>query len=518
MTLISRAAGFVRDAMLAGLLGTGTAGDAWTAAFQLPNTLRRLVGEGNVSAAFLPVFAAESRERQGHHLWALAERLHSAIALFAGALTAAGVLAAPLIVPWLYPGYASVAGKTALTVRLTQLAFPYLICIASAAVLMAVLNARGRFAAAAFTPVLLNLSMIAGAAVGWLADLRQPVYAIVVGAVAGGALQWAFLVPFVRRAGMRVRPRADLDDPALRRIVRLMVPGLFGVSIVQINILVGRLLASELQEGSVTSLYYASRINELTLGVFVISVATVVLPTMSQHGAAGRMGALRDTLALSLRHVMAMTIPATVGIVLLRTDIARVLFERGRFDGTSTALTAAALWGYSLGLVGIAVVRVTAPAFYALRDTRTPVVAAALAMVVNIAGCLWLRESLANAGIALANSLATFVNAGVLLLLLRGRLNGLAGKEVLAAAIRIGLAAGAMAWVVAGVRPRAMPVAAHGGWSDAAGLAATVALGLLTYAAALAVLRAPELMELRGGLRRKLPDTLAATGDDEDDS
>jgi putative peptidoglycan lipid II flippase len=513
LTLVSRALGLIRDVALSTLLGAGTTADAWNAAFLLPNALRRMVGEGNISAAFIPVFTRQSAQRSEAETWALATRFFTAVLMAAGALSLLGIVTAPWVVRFMFPGYAAVPGKIELTVALTQAVFGYLLLISLTAVLMGALNARHRFAAAAFTPVLLNLAMIGAA---WFARGLLPeraVWAIAAGAMVGGVLQFLFLVPFARRLGMSMRPTWPFGDPALREIGRLMIPGVVGAGVVQINILVGRQLASVLPEGSITSLYFASRLNELTLGVFAVAVATVVLPVMSRQGAAGATDELRGTLGFALRQVSAVTVPAAVGLVILRQDVVATLFEYGAFSAGATRLTAAAVWGYAVGLAAVAGVRIIVQAFYALRDTRTPVIVAAVSMVVNIIGCLLLRGPLQNAGIALANSIAAASGAAILLFLIRRRLGGLDGVRLVQSGIRIAIAAAAMGGVVMALRGAVLTPDAGvvGAWVR---LLALIGVAVLTYLAALAALRAPELAELRAIGRRRLPVTLASTSAD----
>lgn len=507
LTLVSRVLGLLRDVALSALLGAGTAADAWNAAFLLPNTLRRLVGEGNISAAFIPVFARHSAVRTEEESWALASRFFTAVFMVAGGMSALGIAAAPWIVSFMFPGYAEIPGKIELTTSLTRAVFGYLLFISLTAAVMGALNARHRFAAAAFTPVLLNLAILAGAWFMWGRAPATAVWGIAVGAMVGGVLQFLFLVPFARRLGMSVRPTWPFGDPAMGEIGRLMVPGVIGAGVVQINILVGRQLASGLPEGSITSLYFASRLNELTLGVFAVAVATVVLPLMAEQGAAGKTKRLRETLSFALRQVSVVTFPAAVGLILLRHEIVATLFEHGEFTASATALTASAVWGYAIGLVAVAAVRIVVQAFYALRDTRTPVAVAAAAMLVNIAGCLLLRGPLQNAGIALANSIAAGFAAIVLLVLLRRRLGALGGGVLVSSLLRIGFATAAMGWVVDSLRPWvARPDAAIvEGWLR---LLALVGIGAVTYLAALAAVGAPELSELRAVGARRLPDTL----------
>jgi putative peptidoglycan lipid II flippase len=496
ITLLSRVSGYARDMVFAYLLGTGLAADAFVAAFRLPNMLRRVVGEGNVSAAFVPVFEHEACERSDENLWKLADSFHANIVIFATFLTIVGIAAAPWIVRnLLVPGFGERPGAWELTSDLARLTFPYLIFIAAAAVLMAVLNAKDRFAAPAVTPVLFNLTLITvGLA---FRNAAQPVYAWATAAVAGGLLQWAFQVPFAWRLGMRFRWRLNLGDPALRKIGALMVPGVFGVGITQINVLVGQYLASGLAQGSIASLYLAGRLNELTLGVFAISVATVVLPLMSRQAAAGRPQQMLDTMNFALRQVTLITLPAAVGLVMLRTQLVQVLFQRGSFDAASTEMTAAALWGYSIGLVGYAAVRIVAPGFFTLKDTRTPVIVGAVALAVNVVGCLLLMRVWGHAGIALANSIAAYVNLALLLVLLRRRVGPIGGRRLLASVTRLALAAVIMGWVVYGLADRWWPGDAASFWWQACVLAGLIFVGVLTYAAGAAVLRAPELSEMR---------------------
>ena len=517
MTLVSRVAGLVRDMALSTLLGAGIAADAWHAAFVLPSTLRRLVGEGNISAAFIPVLARHTEGQGEGRANELAAKFFTAVLFVAGGLSVAGILAAPWIVGLMYGGFATVPGKIELTVALTRAVFGYLLLISLTAVLMGVLNARHRFAAAAFTPVLLNLALIAAAYAARGQMPESAVWVIAAGAMIGGALQFLFLVPFVRRIGLSLRPSWPFGDEGLSEIGRLMVPGVLGAGVVQINILVGRSLASDLEGGTISSLYFASRVNELALGVFGVAVATVVLPVMSQQGAAGKIGELRSTLGFALRQVTVVTLPAAVGLMLLRHDIIATLFEHGRFTAANTTLTAAAVWGYAWGLVSLAGARIAVQSFYAMRDTRTPVMVATVSMLVNAAGCLLLRGPLANAGIALANSIAATFSMIALLWLLRGRLDGLPGRELGATVLRAGVAAALMGWVV--VAARGTLISSDAGFTEAwVRLLAVIALGAAAYFAGLVALRAPEIGELRQIGARRAPATLDSTQDPGDQS
>ncbi|NKB89868.1 MAG: murein biosynthesis integral membrane protein MurJ [Acidobacteria bacterium] len=515
MTLVSRVLGLVRDIAQSTLLGAGVAADAWYAAFVLPSTLRRLVGEGNISAAFIPVLARQSAEHGDERARELSSKFFTVVLVAASGLSVIGILGARGIVWVMYSGYAAVPGKFELTVDLTRAVFGYLLFISLTAVLMGILNARQRFAAAAFTPVLLNIALIAAAFLAWGELPETAVWVIAGGAMVGGVLQFLFLVPFVRRFGVSLRPSWPLGDRGVSEIGRLMIPGVVGASVVQINILVGRSLASDLPEGTMTSLYFASRVNELTLGVFAVAVATVVLPLMSQQGAAGDTAQLRGTLGFALRQVTAVTLPAAVGIMVLRHDIIATLFEYGQFSAGATALTAAAVWGYAWGLVATAGVRIAVQSFYAMRDTRTPVIVATGSMVVNVVGCVLLRGPLENAGIALANSIAAAFSLAVLLWLLRGKLGGLPLREPLASFTRAGVAAAVMAAVLLGIRD-SLIVADSGVVEAWVRLFTVVLVGGMVYLAGLAVLRAPEIAELRQIGRRQAPATLVGGSTEEE--
>ena len=493
ITLLSRVAGLVRDQVFAVFFGATLTSDAYVAAFRLPNILRRVVGEGNVAAAFIPVFEREAQDRPEAELWGLADRFHFAIAGAASVLTVFGMLFAPFLVEKvLIPGKPE---AWELASNLMRVTFPYLIFISAASALMALLNSRDRFAAAAFTPIFFNFTLIGSAILMVWVD--APIYVWAMAAVLGGFLQWLSLVPHGWRLGMRFRPGNLFGDPALRRIGALMIPGLFGVGITQVNILVGQSLASWLAEGNITGLFLAGRLTELPLGVFAIAIATVVLPVMSRQAAHGNNDEMLLTLNFALRQVALITIPASVGLLILREEIVSVLFQYGEFTAESTSMTAAALAGYSVGLVAFAGIRIVAPGFYAMRDTRTPVKIAAVAMVVNVLGCLGLIPWFGHAGIAVANSLAAYLNLGVLLVLLRGRVGSFGGGSLLASYARLAAASAVMGWVVWGLRSSLMGDTGAAVITRVLALGAIIGIGILTYLAAVVLMRAPELTELR---------------------
>ncbi len=443
MTLISRVLGLARDATIAAMFGASAATDAFFVAFKIPNLFRRLFAEGAFSQAFVPVLAASKATASPDEVRRLLDAVFSTLAMVLLGLTAAGILAAPVVISVFAPGFVGDAARFDLSVELLRLTFPYLLFIALTALLSGLLNTYGRFALPAVTPALLNLSFI-GCTV-WLApQLSQPVYALGAAVLVGGALQLSLQLIAVWRMGFLPRFTRRRHE-GVRRILGLMVPALFGVSVAQINFLVDTLVASFLQQGSISWLYYADRLMEFPLGLFGIALGTVILPRLSEHHARNEHDHFSDTLDWALRAVFTVTIPSAVGLALLAGPILSTLFQYGEFSERDVLMSARGLMAYSAGLTGFIMVKVLAPGYYARQDTRTPVKIGVIAMLTNAVLCVVLGFSLSHAGLALATSIAAFVNAG---LLLRGLLgNGvyrpgpgwaLFGARVVAACIAMG--------------------------------------------------------------------------------
>jgi len=443
LTVVSRIFGLFRDIVTASLLGTGTGADAFTLAYRIPNLLRRLVGEGTMTAAFIPVFTEYRKGRDKSEVWELADRFFYTLGLVLVILSLLGIIFSPAIVRIIGFGFAQVPGKIGLTASLSRIMFFYLAFIGLSALAMAILNSFDIFAPSAFTPVLLNISIIVSA---YLLAPRfsQPAYAFAIGVLLGGALQLGFQIPFLIRLGMRFRPGISFSHPAIRRIGRLMVPGIFGAGVIQINVLVSSAIASMLPEGAVASLTYANRLTEFTLGVFAVSVSTVILPLMSRQALLEDLGPLKETLNYAMRLVFFITIPSAVGLLVLREPIVALLLRWGRFGAHSLSMTSFALLFFALGLPAVGGVRVVAPAFYSLKDIKTPVKVAAVAMVGNIALALILMKPLAHGGIAFALSLSAYLNLFLLLLLFRRRAGALGGGHILASLLRIGASSAMM--------------------------------------------------------------------------
>jgi putative peptidoglycan lipid II flippase len=499
-TLASRLLGYVRDLLQAYYLGTGHGADAFTIAFTIPNLFRRLTGEGAMTPAFVPTFAELKRERSRSGLWAFGNVFFWDLALVMAAATALGVLFAPGLVKVIAYGFGDVAGKWGLTIFMTRIMFPYLFFITLAALASGILNTFGRFFVPASTPILFNVAVIA-AVVGWAGESREPALVFAAGVVAGGVLQLALQVPFLWKEGMRFTFGLSFRDPAVRRVGRLMVPGIFGASVYQVNFALSRMIASGLEKGSTSALYYASRIEELSLGLFSIALAAALLPAFSEQVAAREIGELKRTLAFSLKLTAVVSFPAAAGLMALNAPIMRTLFERGAFDRDSTALSASCLIFFAVGLPFVSAVKVVAPAFFSLKDTRTPVVIGVAVMAANAALSLLLMGALRVGGLALALSLSQVLNFVLLLVWLERKVGPTDRGRWLAAAAKAAVAAAAMGaalrfgWPALGVDGAPFPV-------RAAALLGAILAGMAVYFGLLRIISPADFRSVAGLLRR----------------
>jgi putative peptidoglycan lipid II flippase len=417
MTLLSRIAGLVRDMVFASLIGAGAgvAADAFYVAFRIPNFLRRIFGEGAFSQAFVPVFAEYKTKTSHDEVRTFVSYMLGYLGAILLVVTLVGVVVAPLLVGMLAPGYLDEPQKYGLTVTMLRIIFPYIFFVSLVAMAAGILNTYGRFGAAAFTPVLLNLCLI-GAAVLLAPHLDEPVLALAWGVFIAGVVQLAFQIPFLRQLKLLPRPRFTWrqQHEGVRRVSKLMLPAIFGVSIAQVNLLVNTLLASFLVTGSVSWLYYADRFMEFPLGVFGIALATVILPGLSRRHATNSNDDFSHLLDWGLRWVVIIAVPASVALILLAGPLLTTLFYRGAFTAHDVQMTAAALIAFSAGLLGFMLIKVLAPGFYARQDTQTPVRIGVVTMGVNIVLSLALFYPFGHVGLASAISVAAFVNAGLL--------------------------------------------------------------------------------------------------------
>jgi putative peptidoglycan lipid II flippase len=448
ITVVSRILGYVRDQRLTLLLGTTGLADSFVLAYRIPNVLRRLVGEGSMTAAFIPVFTEHMRNRSREETWEFANRLFWTFCVILSALAVLGVIFSPLFVRFF-----SMFGKNQVqleAIYLNRLMFPYILFIGMAAMAMAILNCFHIFGPPAATPILLNISFVLFSVGAVWKHFSSPAAALAVGVLVGGIFQFFWQVPQLVKRGMDFKFMVSFSDPGVRRVARLMIPGFLGMGIAQINLLVDTIFANAkiMPEGSLVSLYVADRVTELVLGGYAIAVATAILPMMSHQASAGDHEGMKKTFLFALRIVSFITIPAAVGLVILREPIVQVLFQHGKFVAESTRLTARALLYYSLGLPAFAAVKLIVPAFYSTQDTRTPVRVAVLAMLanvlLNVIFLFYFFAKLKNGGPALASALAGYFNVFALFVIFRLRFGRLGTREVAASLGKIIACAGIM--------------------------------------------------------------------------
>ncbi|WP_203143949.1 murein biosynthesis integral membrane protein MurJ [Marinobacter mangrovi] len=413
MTMLSRVLGLVRDMVIARYFGAGTGADAFFVAFKIPNFLRRLFAEGAFSQAFVPVLSSYREAQSMSEVRRLVNAVAGTLGLVLLGVTIVAMIGSPLLT-WVFaPGFSDEPEKFALAADMLRITFPYLLLISLTAFAGAILNSYDRFAVPAFTPVLLNLVMI-GAAIFLSPLMETPVMALAWGVFLAGALQLFFQLPFLMRLGLMPRPKVDYRHEGVRRVLRLMAPALFGVSVSQINLLLDTVLASFLQTGSVSWLYYSDRLSELPLGVFGVAIGTVILPNLSRKHAAEAPEQFAATVDWAIRAVLLIGVPAALALCLLAEPLLATLFHYGEVTDRDVVMSAQSLRAYSLGLLAFMLIKVLAPGFFARQDTRTPVRIGVVAMVSNMVFNLALIVPLAHAGLALATSLSAWLNATLL--------------------------------------------------------------------------------------------------------
>jgi len=503
---LSRIFGYARDMVLAGFLGAGLVSDAFFVAFTIPNLLRRLFAEGALTIAFIPVFTGYLENRGREEAFAMARSALRLLSVVMLAVVLAGILLSPAIVHVIGWGWvADQPEKVALTVTLTRIMFPYVLFVCLVALCMGILNALGYFAAPALSPVLSNIAMIA-ALVGISAlsdDNLVRVKGLAWGVIAGGVLQLVLQLPYLVKAGVRFWERAAFYHPGLRKVGLLMVPAVFGAAVYQVNIIVGRMLATMLPEGSVSYLYYADRLVQFPLGVFAISGAMAALPSLSRQAAARDYEAVADTFRYSMRLTFFVTLPAMVGLIVLREPIVALLFERGRFGAEAVSMTAQALLLYASGLWAVSAVRIVVSVFYALSDTRTPVRIAVIATLANIVFSLALMGPLSHGGLALATSLSAVLNFGLLMIALQVKLGFLGLPALTVATVRSAVCSGLMGLVVWQTSLYAIPADANF-LGLLIGLLVSIGVGVACYVFFAYIVRCDELTSLVMFFRKKV--------------
>ncbi|OEY67993.1 murein biosynthesis integral membrane protein MurJ [Marinobacter sp. X15-166B] len=413
MTLLSRVLGLVRDMVIARYFGAGASADAFFVAFKIPNFLRRLFAEGAFSQAFIPVLSSYRERGSVDDVRRLVNAVSGTLGLVLLGVTLVAMLGAPVLTGLFAPGFIGDDTRFTLTSEMLRITFPYLLLISLTAFAGSILNSYDRFAVPAFTPVLLNLAMIC-AAVFLSPLLDTPILALAWGVFIAGALQLFFQLPFLMRLGLLPRPRVDYRHEGVRRVMTLMVPALFGVSVSQLNLLLDTVLASLLETGSVSWLYYSDRLSELPLGVFGIAIATVILPHLSRKHAAESVDEFAGTLDWAVRAVLLIGLPAALALALLAGPLIATLFHYGEVSDHDVVMSAGSLRAYSAGLLAFMLIKVLAPGYFARQDTRTPVRIGIIAMVANMVFNLLLIVPLAHVGLALATSLSAWLNTFLL--------------------------------------------------------------------------------------------------------
>jgi len=451
VTIVSRVLGYVRDQRISFLLGTTLSADAFVLAYRLPNLARRLIGEGTVAAAFIPVFTGFMRGASPQQLWAFANRIFWTLALVLAIITVLGVVFSPVVIhTFSSPQDRETSYEEA--TNLNRIIFPYLYFVGLAALGMGILNSFHKFALPASTTVLLNLSIIIFSTAAVWRYFQSPAVSLAVGVLVGGALQFLILVPQLVRRGMRFDFAISFSHPGIRSFARLMFPRFFGMGVAQINFFVDTFFvsAARMPQGSLAALYVSDRVMELVLGGYAIAVATAILPMMSHQAADNDFEGLKRTFTFAVRIVAYITIPAAVGLMILREPIIRMLFQHGQFVAESTRLTARPLLYYAAGLPALACVKLIVPAFYSARDTKTPVIVALISFTLNIIlNFIFLKNDylyhrFQNGGPALATVLATLFDFFTLFFIFRIRYGALGTIGIVHSIGKISLCAALM--------------------------------------------------------------------------
>jgi len=415
MTMLSRVLGLVRDVVVANYFGASGSADAFFVAFKIPNFLRRLFAEGAFAQAFVPVLSEYRTQRDHFEVQSLVNKVAGSLGLVLLVITVLAVVAAPVLTAIFAPGfYLHAEEKFQLASHMLAITFPYLMLISLTAFAGAILNSYEHFVVPAFTPVLLNLCLI-GSAIFLSPYFEEPIVALAWGVLMAGAVQLVFQLPFLLRMSLLPKPVVDWQDPGVRRILTLMVPALFGVSVAQINLLLDTVLATFLQTGSVSWLYYSDRLAELPLGVFAIAISTVILPSLSRKSASASMDSFSSTLDWALRMILLIGLPSAIALFMLAEPLLVTLFGYGSMTERDILMAGQSLRAYSCGLLAFMLIKVLAPGYFARQDMKTPVRIAIQAMLANMLFNLVLIYPFAHVGLAAATSMSAFLNAGLLL-------------------------------------------------------------------------------------------------------
>jgi putative peptidoglycan lipid II flippase len=450
-TFTSRILGYIRDVLIANRFGASLVSDSFFAAWRIPNTLRELLGEGALSAAFIPVFTEYLKTKNKKHAWQLASLVINGLLVISILITLVGIIFAPLIITIIVPGF---IGKEAfsLTITLTRIMFPFTIFICLAALVMGILNSCQHFTLPAFAPAFLNLCLIS--AIFLLCPLfEEPILGLSIGLLIGGLMQLLIQIPSLIKEKMEYRAILDFFHPGVKKVILLMLPRALGSAVTQLNITISNLLASFLIFGSISALFYSNRLVHLPLALFGIAIGTVLFPTMSRQVVDGNLDDLKKSLLWGLKMVILTCLPATIGLMVLGRPIIQLLFQHGQFDTYDTNITYLALFFYAAGLLGFASLKVIVPAFYSQQDTYTPVKIGIISVIANVIFSLLLMRPLEQGGLALSLSLAGYLNASLLLIDLRQKIGDIGGGQIIKFFIKVLLASfmmGVFCWFIIG--------------------------------------------------------------------
>ncbi len=502
-TFISRILGFARDMIFAFYFGATGTSDTFFQAFKIPNLLRELLAEGSMSSAFIPVLT-EYRERWGENEARRLVRItFTFILVVVGAICLLGVMFSPAIVTVIAPGFLGSPEKFSLTVLLTRIMFPFLLFVSLAALVMGALNTRKVFFIPALAPAMLNITLIMS--IIWFESrTRQPIIAAGIGVLVGGFVQFAFQLPSFFKNGYFLGIDATFRHPGLKKMFSLLVPATLALSVGQINIIVSSILASFLPQGSITYLFYSMRLIQFPIGIFGVAMGMAVLPTLSEHAVKGDLERLREDFSFALRLLFFIAVPSMAGLVALREPIVNLLFQRGQFDYAATRGTAQALLFYAVGIWSIVGVRVLTATFYSMQNTKTPVRIAMIGLASNLLLSLILMGPLMHSGLALANSLASFINFFLLSFFLRKKLKRIDARRIVRSFFQVALSSffmGAAGWMLL-----------QGDFWTRSGatllksvhLLGTMILCLIIYSLSASIMKNEEIQYVRGLIMKKI--------------
>lgn len=501
-TFLSRLFGLARDSIIAYLLGAREAADAFYVAFRIPNLLRRLLAEGCLTISFIPVFT-EFLKKDPKEAKTVADATFTLLSLLLLAITLAGVLGASLFVQLTAFGFTKDPGKFALTVSLTRITFPYIFLVSLGALAMGILNSLKSFAAPAASPIFLNVGIILGA-LGIGRFMSEPSLGLAIGVILGGTLQILLQIPALAKRGFLPKISWNPRHPGVRKILKLMLPSIYGSAVYQLNILAITFMASFLPTGAVTYLWNADRVMEFPLGVFAISLATVILPKLSDHAADQDLGKLKATFRQGLQMIALVNLPATVGLIVLAEPIISTLFQHGKFSAESTKFTAQALQCFALGLPFVSGARIVSSVFYAIQDSKTPVRAANLGILGNIALGAILLKPFGHFGLALGVASGSALNFFLQITSLRGKIGLLGLKSSLLKGLKIATCSVGMGIVLIACKPWILNLLGDTLFEKIFELLILVLLGAAVYLGMIFLLRVEEAQQILTLAKRRL--------------